>query len=104
MPMTVEAGEEVGHGDAHALRFALGRPGDRHEARHALDQVVVSGAVGIGPVLPETGDGTVDEARVERREGRVVEPVLRQAADLEILKENIGLRGEAADEVLSSAS
>ena len=61
----VETGEQIGEGNA-ALdrtgpRFAVWKPGDAHDAAHALDHEIVAGALRIGTVLAKAGDGTVDE-------------------------------------------
>ena len=68
--------------------------------RHALDDEVVAGALGVRAVLAEAGDRAVDEARVDARDARVVEPVLREPADLEVLDEHVGLPREIAHESL----
>src|SRR5687767_15760546 len=44
--------------------------------------------------LAEAGDRAVDEPGIERREGRVIEPVSGQPADLEILDQHVGFGGE----------
>ena len=69
----VHAGEQVGHRHAHLLRAAaevVALAGDAHQPAHALDRVVVAGAVAVGPGLAEAGDAAVDEPRVERLAAR----------------------------------
>ena len=60
----IEASEEIGDSHADLLRTAprrivgdlvAGRPGDAHEATHALDGVVVAGALTVGAGLAEAG-------------------------------------------------
>ena len=106
----VHAGEQVGDRDADLLRPAAGcvvgdlaprRAGDAHQAAHALDRVVVAGAVAVGPGLAEAGDRAVDEARVQRAAARRVEAVAGHVADLEVLDEDVGLRGHPADQRLA---
>jgi hypothetical protein len=92
----VEAGEDVGIGDAGLLRRAAGLAGDVHDPAHRLDDEVVAGAGGVGTVLPEAGDRAVDDARVLRGDGGVVEAEPGEAADLEVLDHDIGRGGEAA--------
>ena len=65
----IEAGEDVGKGDADLLRLAVGLAGQVHDAAHALDDEVVAGAVGVGAVLAEAGDRAVDQPRVDRARG-----------------------------------
>ena len=60
-----EPGGEIGERDAGAHRAAAGLAGDRHEARHALRDLVDAGPVAIGPVLAEAGDAGIDEARID---------------------------------------
>ena len=96
----VHAGEEIGDGDADLLRPAargvvgdLGarRAGDAHQAAHALDGVVVAGALAVRAGLAEAGDRAVDQARVAREQRRGVEAVPRQVADLEVLDKHVGI-------------
>ena len=92
----IDAGENVGHGDAHLLWLAVRLSGDAHQAGHALDDEIIAGAAGIGAGLAKAGDRTVDQARVECRKGGVIQPVLGEAADLEILDHDIGVCHKAA--------
>jgi hypothetical protein len=65
--------------------------GDRHQASHALGDLVDPGAALIGPVLAEAGNAAVDDARVDLLHRLVVdaEPVLDRG--LEVLDDDIGL-------------
>ena len=89
----VDAGEHIGQRHAHALRaaagHAVGLAGDAHHAAHGLNHQVVAGALGIRAVLAEAGDGAVNQPRVERFEAVVVQPVMRQAADLEVFHQDV---------------
>ena len=49
----IEAGEDIGEGDADLLRLAGGLAGQVHDPAHALDDEVVAGARGIGPSWPK---------------------------------------------------
>ena len=99
----VHAGHQVGDRDAGFLRAAAGKvvalAGDAHEPGHALDDEVIAGAICVRPVLAEAGDRRIDEARIDRSDAGVVEPVFRKAADLEVLDERIGVAGERQHEV-----
>ncbi len=101
----VQAGEDVGERDAHLLRpgplFALGAAGDAHQPAHALDQEVVAGALRVRAGLAEAGDRAVDEAGLHGQQAGVVEPVLLEAADLEVLQHDIGFHREAAHQRLA---
>ena len=74
----VVAAREVGDRDADAHRPLARQPGDRHQAAHALRDLVEARPVGVGPVLAEARQAHVDEARVDLAQGLVVdaEPVL----------------------------
>ena len=90
----IDAGEDVGIGDADLLRLALGLAGQVHDAAHALDHQVVAGAMRIGAVLPKPGDRAIDEPRIDLSQALVVESVLLQSVDLEVLDEHIGMRSK----------
>ena len=66
----------------------------------ALDDEIVAGAIGVRPVLPEPRDRAIDEPRIERRDARVVEAVFREAADLVVLDQHVGLPRKVADDRL----
>ena len=44
----IDAGEDVGEGDAGLLRLAVRLAGQVHDAAHALDDEVVAGARRVG--------------------------------------------------------
>lgn len=79
---------------------AVGRAGQAHEPAHALDHEVVAGPVGVRPVLAEAGDGAIDQRRVHRLQGGVVEAVLLQPADLEVLDHHVAVGGELTYQLL----
>ena len=95
----VHAGEQVGDRDADLLRAAAGQvvalAGHAHQPAHALDDVVVAGAVAVGAGLAEAGDRAVDQARVGCAQRCVVEPVARQVADLEVLDQHVAVAASA---------
>ena len=62
----------------------------------ALDDEVVAGAVRVGTVLAEASDRGVDQPRVGRAQRGCVESELLEAADLEVLDDDIGFGGELA--------
>ena len=101
----VHAGEQVGQRHAHPQRAAAGRlvgtPGDAHHAAHGLDHQVVAGARGVGTVLSKAGDRAVNQARVQRLQAGVVQPVLRQSADLEVFHQHIALQRHLTDQCLA---
>ena len=69
-----------------------------HGAAHALHQKIIARTLCVGPLLPEAGNGAIDQARVQFAQALVVEAIFGQAPHLEILDDHIGLHGEALDE------
>ena len=80
----VKPGEDIGVGHTDLLRRTIGLAGQVHDSAHALDDVVVSRAMGVGTVLPEASDRTVYEAGMIPGERGIIEPVLGKAADFEV--------------------
>ena len=68
-----DAGAEVGDRNADAHRSLPGDAGDRHQAAHALGDLVDARAVPVRPALPEARDAAVDQARVDRAQALVVD-------------------------------
>jgi hypothetical protein len=92
----IDAGEDVGNGNADAGRFAVGHAGQIHDAAHALRHQVVAGAFGVGAILAEPGDRAVDQARTFWRETFVIEAEPGEPADLEVLDQHVRSRGKLA--------
>jgi hypothetical protein len=98
----VHAGDDIGDGHARLLRSAAGQvvalARDAHQPAHALDHEVVAGALRKRPILPKARDRAIDEARVDLLEAFVVQPVLGQAAHLEVLDQNVADSGQFPDQ------
>ena len=60
--------------------------------------IVVAGALGVRPVLAEAGDRRVDQSRIGGAQGFGVEAELLEAADLEILDDDVASRRQPADQ------
>src|SRR5665213_1946470 len=73
-----EPGAQIVDRDADPHRPLPGEAGDRHQAAHALGDLVDAGALGVRPGLAEARDAAVDDARVDLLHRLVVdaEPVL----------------------------
>ena len=101
----VQPGEQVGHGHADLLGAAAGQvvafTGDAHQAAHALDGVVVAGALPVRAGLAKTRDGAVDQARVDGAQALEVQPVAGHVPDLVVLDEDMGVLHQLADEGLA---
>ena len=78
------AGGGVGDGDADAHRAMPGFAGDRHQAAHALHDLVDAGARRVRAVLTEARDGCQDDARVDRLQLLVgeAEALLHRGAEI----------------------
>ena len=74
----VVAAGQVGDGDADAHRSLARQPGDRHQAAHALRDLVEARPIAVGTVLAEARQAHIDEARIDLAQRLVVEaePVL----------------------------
>ncbi len=92
-----QPGAEIGDRDADAHRPLPGQPGDRHQAAHALRDLVEARPSGIGPVLAEPRNATEDDLRVDLLEVLVVdlEPLLHVGP--EILDHDVGLLHHALE-------
>jgi hypothetical protein len=103
----VHSRHEIGDGDTGLLRSASGQvvplAGHAHESAHALDDEIVAGAFGVGSALAEAGDRAVDQSWVHRGEARVVEPVFRKPADLEVLDDDVSGARQIAHDGLTFA-
>src|SRR5215510_4974506 len=88
---------EVGDWDADAHRPLPRQPGDRHQAAHALGDLVEARAIAIGAGLAETRDAGIDQLRVDPGEPWIVdaEPLLHVGA--EILHHHVGLLHHALE-------
>ena len=97
----VMAGDEVGDGDADALRVVRPAAGQRHQAGLALGDLVVAGATALGPVLAEAADLDDDQARVD-----LVQPLDGEAEPVEhawteVLDEDIAVTHQPGEDVLT---
>src|SRR3989454_178043 len=90
---------EIGHGNADAHR-ALARPaGDRHEAAHALGDLVVARAIAVRARLAEARDAAVHEARVDLAQRLVVDAEAVLDVRAVVLDEDVSPRGQALEDL-----
>ena len=84
------AGSQVVDRDADAHRALAGQAGDRHQAAHALGDLVDAGAMTVRSGLPKAADAAVDDARVDRPHVVVahLQPVLHLGAH--VLDHDVG--------------
>ena len=95
----IETGRQVRDRNAGLDRRPIGLACDAHHPAHGLSDKVIAGPVGIGTILTKARDRAIDQARIDRRQGLIVEAVTLQPANLEVLNDNIGLRRQFADQV-----
>src|SRR5438552_5006030 len=94
-----DARAEVRDGNADAHRPLSRDAGDRHQAPHALRDLVDSRTIAIGAALSEAGDAAVDQARVDRADAFVVdaEPLLHVGAV--VLHDDVGVLRELLEDL-----
>ena len=97
----INAGENIGKGNADLLRFAIRRAGQIHDAAHRLDHEIIACTLGIRSALAKTGDRTIDQTRIDRFEAFIIKAILFQPADLEILDQHIGMGRKPPDRRLT---
>ena len=68
----IQAGTHVGHRQAGAHGSGFSMAGDRHQAAHALQNLVKTRSPGVRAVLTKTRDAGQDDARVHGRQRGVI--------------------------------
>ena len=96
---------QVGDGHAHAhgaaAGCAIGIASDAHHAAHGLDHQVIAGAWRVRAGLAKAGHAAVNQPGVQGRQAGVIQPIVRQPADLEVLHQDVALRGHLLDDGLA---
>ena len=87
----INSGENIRKGDPHLLRLSGRIARDRHQAGHALNDVVVSGPFGIRAILPKPRYRAIDQSRIQFVQAVIIKPVFRQPANLEVLNQDISV-------------
>jgi hypothetical protein len=82
--------DRVSDGIAHAKRSRLGRSGDAHHPRKALDDLIVRGIVAHGPVLAETRYRAVDDRGLPRPKRFIADAQTIHDARAEVFQHHIG--------------
>ncbi len=100
----IDAGKDIGDRDACLHRLPVRLAGDRHEAGHALDNIVVARESGIGTGLAEAGNRTIDQSRIDLLKALVIEPVFHQATKFEIFDQHVGGHDQPSNESLAFLS
>ena len=87
---------QVGDGNADPHRPAAGLAGDRHQAAHALGDLIEARTLAVGPVLAEARDAGVDQPRVDLAQRRIVDAEPLFHVRPEVLDHHVGLGGQPA--------
>ena len=95
----IHAGDEIGDGDAEAQRLTLGGAGDGHQPAFGLHDEIIARPVGQRPVAAIAGDRAMDDPRVERPQGFIIEAEALQGFGHEILDDDIGAAHQLAHQL-----
>ena len=79
--------------------LGVGEAGDRHQPGDGLDHEVVARPLGVGAGRPVAADRQVDEAAIERLERGVGEAQPLEAADPEVLDQDVGAADQAPQDL-----
>src|SRR3989442_1596850 len=71
---------------------------ERHDPAHRLEQGIEAGALLVGAVGAEGGDGGVDELRIDRSQRLVVHPQALDDPGAHVLHHHVGVAREAMDD------
>ena len=91
---------EIGDRVADLHRRPVGKPGEVHDARLALDDQVVARPARLRPRLAEARDRAVDEPGIQRVDGLPAEAEPRERAGPEVLDQHVRAREELPEDRL----
>ena len=86
----IHAAHHVGDPDAHLHRHAIRLSGQRHHPAVTLRHQVIARLGGVRAGLAIARDRAVDQPRVGRAQGRVVQPIFGQSSGFEVFHQNVG--------------
>ena len=95
-----QAAGHVGDRAADAHRAFAGLAGDRHDAAHALRDLVEAWTVAVRAVLAEAGNAGEDDARIHLRERLVIDAEAELDVGPEVLHHHVGRLYEPEEDVL----
>ena len=93
----VKPGEDVGKRHTDFLRLTVRLASEVHDTGQPLDHEIITRLVRIWPGLAKARQRQVDQLRVQFTQGRIIEAVLGQAANLEVLHKDIRVRNQRPD-------
>src|SRR3989304_1617787 len=85
-----QPGDQVSERLTQPCRPGFLRTGDAHDSRKSLDYKVVGGGSGHGPVLSETGDGRVHDARIASPRSLVVDSQALGDSRAKVFDDDVG--------------
>ena len=94
-----ETGAKVRDRDADAERPSARLAGHGHQPAQALRDLVHPAPVGIGPGLAEARDGAVDDPRVDRANGLVIDAEAMLHVGPHVLDDDVRVPGQTQEEV-----
>src|SRR5262249_50658333 len=89
---------EIGDRDAHAHGALAGQARDRHQAAHALGDLVDAGTIAIRTALAEAGDAPVHDARVDGADVLVVDAEAALHVGTVVLDDHVGVLRELLED------
>src|SRR5262250_3150811 len=92
-----DARAEVRNGDANPHWALPGNTGDRHQATHALGNLVHTRAIPIRTALPKAGDAAVDDAGVDRAQALVIDAQTLFHPRAIVLHDNVSILRQALE-------
>ena len=93
------AGHDVGDGDADAQRALAGKSRHRHDAGHALRDLVDRGTLGIGTILAEAGNAAIDDPRIALSDRLEIDAEPSCDARAHVLDDDVGLFGKPHEDL-----
>ncbi len=105
LPSPVRCAATTAHGvrnritDAQRRAFGIAR--HAHRARHALDDLIVSRSMGQRTVIAESGNGAVDEARIDFEQRLRAQAQAIHDARAEVFDQHVRVGRELAQDLLA---
>ena len=92
-----QAGGQIGNRNADPQRPVTGQAGDRHQAAHALSDLIEARPIRIGPILAEAGNARIDQARIDLAQRFVIDAEALLHGRAEILDQYVRLLDQALE-------
>src|SRR6266542_12743 len=93
-----DPGAQIRDGNADAHRSLPGDSRDRHQAAHALGDLVDARAIAVRPGLAEARDAAVDQPRVDGTQALVIDPQARLHVGAIVLDHDVRVPDQALED------